>query len=387
MTGASAQPGSSPPEAGSPSRPGLLLDPSLLARLEALALASRQRLSGALAGEHRSRRHGASVDFADHRQYHPGDDLRRVDWFLYARSDQLTLKLFDAEDDRGLHLVVDTSASMAEGQKLPTAARLAAALGFVSLVQRDPVTVNPLVLSGTGFHPSPPVRFRGRAGVPRLFSHLAGLVAAGPSPLGATARALAARPGPAGSTVIVSDLLTPEWESVLDVLGARRGEVTVVHVLSPGDLDPGLDQGPSTSSRRSGERGRRHDRGPFRRPRGLGAGGLRAPGHGGRGPADNDPMWRAGRAHPAPFPDQTINGHANRLVGGDVELIDNEGGPSVVVSLTPEVLSRYRQTAQRWTQSVAAASRRAGARYLLVRTDDDLEATLFDAWRQAGLLR
>ena len=72
-----------------------LLDPRLLARLEALQLATRRRLAGHLAGEHRSTRHGASVDFADYREYHPGDDFRRIDYFLYARLGVLNVKLFE----------------------------------------------------------------------------------------------------------------------------------------------------------------------------------------------------------------------------------------------------------------------------------------------------
>src|SRR5215468_300381 len=103
-----------------------------MARLERLQLGTRRRLSGQFAGEHRSRRHGTSLDFADYREYHPGDDFRRIDYHLWARLDVLLLKLFEADDDLTLRLLVDTSASMA-GPKLQQARRVAAALGFVSL--------------------------------------------------------------------------------------------------------------------------------------------------------------------------------------------------------------------------------------------------------------
>ena len=90
-----------------------LLDPAFLARLEALQLGTRRRLAGHFAGEHRSVRHGSSIDFADYRQYNPGAAFRRIDYFLYARLGVLNVKLFEAEEDLHLRLLIDTSASMA----------------------------------------------------------------------------------------------------------------------------------------------------------------------------------------------------------------------------------------------------------------------------------
>ena len=86
--------------------------------MEALQLGTRRRLAGHFAGEHRSVRHGSSIDFADYRQYNPGDDFRRIDYFLYARLGVLNVKLFEAEEDLHLRLLIDTSASMAAGDKL-----------------------------------------------------------------------------------------------------------------------------------------------------------------------------------------------------------------------------------------------------------------------------
>ena len=177
------------------------------------------------AGEHRSRRHGSSLDFADYREYHPGDDFRRIDYGAWARLDVLLVQLFEAEDDLTLRLLVDTSASMA-GAKLRQAARLAAALGFVALVRRDVVTVHTFPLD----RPAP--RFTGRSATAALF--------APPRPRSRpTARPdsphavsdLLARPGPRGLTVVLSDLLTPEWDDGLERLPARGDDVAVVHVL------------------------------------------------------------------------------------------------------------------------------------------------------------
>lgn len=220
-----------------------LLAPELMARLEALQLGTRRRLAGVMAGEHRSTRRGTSLDFADYREYHPGDDFRRIDYHLYARLNVLLLKLYEAEEDLHLRLLVDTSASMATGAgpvagapdgptKLRQAAEVAAALGFVSLVNRDPVSVHTFPLD----RPAP--RFLGRAAIPSLLAHLEGLEPAGTTEFAAAVAHLLARPGPPGLTVVLSDLLTPEWEVALSRLPARGSDVVIVHVLAPGDLEP-----------------------------------------------------------------------------------------------------------------------------------------------------
>ena len=211
-----------------------LLEPAFLARLEALQLGTRRRLAGHFAGEHRSVRHGSSIDFADYRQYHPGDDFRRIDYFLYARLGVLNVKLFEAEDDLHLRLLLDTSASMGTGDKLRCARRVAAALGFVALTRRDPVSVHAFPLE----RPGP--RFAGRGAVPAFFAHLERLEAGGQTPFAAAVSALLARPGPAGLTVVISDLLTPEWDAALGRLPSRGGDVVVVQILDPGELRPSL---------------------------------------------------------------------------------------------------------------------------------------------------
>ncbi len=217
---------------GDGTRPDLL-EPAFLARLERLQLGTRRALVGRLAGEHRSPAYGASIDFADYREYHPGDDFRRIDYALYARLDVLLVRLFEAEDDLHLRLLVDTSASMATGGKLHQARRVAAALGFVALVRRDPVSLHRFPFD----RPGP--RFTGRAAVPALFAQLATLEAGGETHFAQAATHLLGRPGPPGLTVVVSDLLTPEWEAGLGRLPARGGDVVVVHVLAADELRPG----------------------------------------------------------------------------------------------------------------------------------------------------
>ena len=211
----------------------MILEPELLSRLERLQLGTRRRLAGAFSGEHRSPRHGSSLDFADFREYHPGDDFRRIDYTALARLDQLLVRLYEAEDDLALRLLIDTSSSMA-GPKLRQAARVAAALGFVALVRRDIVTVHTFPLH----RPAP--RFTGRHAATSLFALLDGLDADGDTRFAAAVTDLLGRPGPRGLTVVLSDLLTPEWSDGLTRLPGRGGDVTVVHVLERSELTPDL---------------------------------------------------------------------------------------------------------------------------------------------------
>src|SRR5438270_5403695 len=121
----------------SPSPP--LLEPDFLARLEQLELVSRKIFLGRMKGERRSKRKGQSVEFADYRNYVVGDDLRFLDWNLYARLDKLFIRLFLEEEDLHVYILVDNSLSMDFGTptKLRYAAQVAAALGFVGLVNHD----------------------------------------------------------------------------------------------------------------------------------------------------------------------------------------------------------------------------------------------------------
>lgn len=212
----------------------MLLSGEFLARLERLQLVSRRRLSGTFMGEHRSPRHGPSLDFADFRDYCPGDDLRRIDTAALARLDRLLLKLYDAEDDLTLRLLVDTSGSMA-GEKLQRAAELAGALGFVALARRDEVVLSEFPPSGR------PRRFRGRAAAVEMFEHLASLEGAGETRLSEAAERLLAQRGNAGLVVVVSDLLSADADDGLRMLPARGADLAVVHLLHPSDLDPVLE--------------------------------------------------------------------------------------------------------------------------------------------------
>jgi uncharacterized protein (DUF58 family) len=208
-----------------------------LAQLERLSIASRRTFRGRVKGERRSPRKGQSVEFSDYRAYGVGDDLRYVDWNIYGRTDRLHVKLFVDEEDLCLHLLLDASASMAFGKpsKLEFGARLAAALGFVGLVNLERVGVGLLreqVAEGW-----PPVRGRNQF-IP-LANFLGGVSAHGGTSLNAGLANYAARGREPGIAVVMSDFLDPSgYEGGLRALLEHRFEVHVVHVLDPAEMNP-----------------------------------------------------------------------------------------------------------------------------------------------------
>lgn len=235
--GRTAAPASPPEPAGVPS-PTTLLDPEFLAKLERLTLISRRLYAGQMKGERRSTRRGASVEFADYRNYVAGDDLRHVDWNTFARLERLFLKLFVEEEDLTVHLLVDTSRSMAFGQpaKLLYAQRVAAALGYIGLSGFDRVSAAGLA-NGT---PRVMPAVRGRGQVFRLFRFLTDLRAEGRTDLGRALRDYALAAGRPGLAVLVSDLLDPTYEEGLRALAGRKFDVTVIHLLDRTEVEPDL---------------------------------------------------------------------------------------------------------------------------------------------------
>lgn len=210
-------------------------DPKLLGALERLQLRTRRPLAGLISGEHRSKRYGSSLDFADFREYQQGDDFRRIDYLTLARLDQLLIRLYEAEDDLVVRLVIDTSASMGLDGKLRRATEIAAAIGFVSLTRRDVVTVHSVSADTMR---AAPARFSSRSAWSQLKRHLESLEARGPASLVDAAVGLLTRSGPNGLTVLISDLLDDQWEPALSRLPARGADLAVVQVLGRGELDP-----------------------------------------------------------------------------------------------------------------------------------------------------
>lgn len=214
-----------------------LLEPDFLRRLERLRLAARRRFAGAAGGTRRSLRRGASVEFADHRAYSPGDDVRRIDWNVYARMEELVLRLYVAEEDLTLYLLVDTSESMAFGtpSKLDVAKRLAAALAYVGLCGSERVSVIPW--SSKAGRASLPARGRGRVGP--TFRTLEALTTGGTTELRAAVDSLIARNARPGLAMVISDFFDPDGhkESLDRLLGAKF-EPALFHILADAEVHP-----------------------------------------------------------------------------------------------------------------------------------------------------
>lgn len=212
-----------------------LLPPNLARQLERLELVTRKVFRGRMKGERRSSRKGQSVEFADYRNYVPGDDLRSLDWNLYARLDRLIVKLFLEEEDLHFYTLIDASPSMAFGEpttKLDYAKQLAAALGFIGLIRADRVRVETL-----GGERSPALR--GRRSVPRLLEFLDGVEPSESATLEEGVRKFCLQNPGRGVVVLISDLMDKQgYESAMRYLVAQRVDVFVMHVLSPAEIDP-----------------------------------------------------------------------------------------------------------------------------------------------------
>ena len=216
-----------------------LLSPQLLAQLERLELVTRKVFRGRMKGERRSRRKGQSVEFADFRNYVPGDDLRFIDWNLYARLEKLFLKLFLEEEDLHFFALVDARMSMDFGDtsKLRYAKQLAAALGFVGLCRADRVKVE--ALGGSKVNPGPVLR--GRHSVWRLLAHLDSIEPGVNVPLATSVRDFCLRNSGKGILVLITDLMDKAgYETALRFLLTQDMDVYVVHVLSPEELEPDI---------------------------------------------------------------------------------------------------------------------------------------------------
>jgi uncharacterized protein (DUF58 family) len=217
-----------------------VFDEAFLRQLERLLLLMRSPVRGGLKGGRRSVKRGQSVEFADYREYTLGDDLRQLDWNVYARLERLFVKLFVEEEDVTVTLLIDASASMATGRpsKLVFAKRAAAALGYIGLASEDRISVSAL----TGRMARRRAALRGSGRVFRLLADLSAIEPApGPTDLVAAARHAAAQLHGRGVIVLLSDLLDPGADRVIRELAATGSELIVLHVLSPDELDPPLE--------------------------------------------------------------------------------------------------------------------------------------------------
>jgi uncharacterized protein (DUF58 family) len=216
-----------------------LFDEEFLRRLDRLALIARRPVAGETQGERRSPRRGPSVEFADYKPYVSGDDFRQIDWNLYARAEKFFLKLFVAEEELTLHLLLDTSRSMDWGtpNKLRYAKRVTGAIGYIALTNLDRITLN-------AFGQQQEVRMpaqRSRRGALPLFRFLADLTPGAGADFASVCRRYARTARNTGPLVLCSDMMDAEWQAGLQALIARRFEVTLIHILAPQEVTPEVE--------------------------------------------------------------------------------------------------------------------------------------------------
>src|ERR671934_796217 len=213
-----------------------LLDPQFLHRLEQLELVSRKIFLGLMKGERRSKRKGQSVEFADYRNYVKGDDLRFLDWNLYARLDRLFIRLFMEEEDLHFYVLIDNSLSMDFGEptKLHYAKQVAAALGFIGLVNLDRVVVEAF---NDRLVQSMPAA-RGRRSLWRVMDFVRKIEPAGPSDLARALRTFSLKCSGKGIVVLLSDFMDKGgYEDAIRYLLARQLDVYAVQVLSQEEIE------------------------------------------------------------------------------------------------------------------------------------------------------
>ncbi len=208
-----------------------LFDAAFLGRIEQLALLARRMASSGMRAQRRSKTIGSGIEFADHRAYAAGDDLRRVDWTLLARTDRLQLRLYEEEEDLSVWFLIDRSLSMSMAPAggvhlLDRALQVAAALAYISLTNLDRVAV---VALGQSEPPMRPVR--GRQQFFRILRELSAIVPEGPTHLQASLDAFLRSQPRKGLVVLISDFYDPDGlGATLRDLAVRGYEVMVLHL-------------------------------------------------------------------------------------------------------------------------------------------------------------
>ncbi|MDQ7012478.1 MAG: DUF58 domain-containing protein [Planctomycetota bacterium] len=325
------------PERNLPTTIDELMGAGLAKRLDRLDVMSRKVFAGRLPGERRSKRRGESVEFDDYRDYTPGDDLRRLDWNAFARFDRFFVKLFRAEEDLGLHILLDCSASMLAGggdepSKLLFAHRLAMSLAYVGLVNQNRVSV-----ATFGYAGADPLRrlapLRGRRQTVRVANFL----------LESLNTAEQAAPAPETD----AKGLGP-FERALRAFGVSRVGSGVVLLISDGFVAGGMEQALSYL---------------------VGGGGLDATLVQVLAPSEIAPE-RAAQAG---------------LVG-DLRLTDAETGKGVEVTMSGAVIRQYKQRLDAHLERVQRACAARDVGHLLVGSDVDVGGLLFGQLRQRGVL-
>jgi len=218
--------------------------PAFLTQLETLRLRTRKEFLGSHPGSYSSPRRGTSLEFADYRRYAPGDDLRYLDWGIYARSDRLYVKLFREEVDLFAYVFIDASASMAfpsrEAKFLP-ASHVALALCYVVLANHDHVKLH-LVQEQSQASPF----FRGRRRMADCIEFATAATPSGALNLAAALDIHLQRLRRPGKAILISDFLMPasDYQKGLNLLRSFNLDIAAIQVLARQEVDPPFSNGP-----------------------------------------------------------------------------------------------------------------------------------------------
>lgn len=216
---------------------GSFLDEAFLKQLETIRILAQKGIKGKDTGIHRSGKGGSSLEFMDYRKYHPGDDVRYVDWNIYGRSDRLFIKRFHAEKDLTLHILVDTSLSMDTGtpSKYLYAQKIVAALSYIGLANQDQVGVTSFS-DVIGKIKTPE---RGKEVYLSVLKYLTSLDPSGITDFNSSLQAFADSGRGPGVAVVVSDLLDPKGiKDGLKAVAHSKFKLTVIQVLDQEEISP-----------------------------------------------------------------------------------------------------------------------------------------------------
>ncbi|MBL8764731.1 MAG: DUF58 domain-containing protein [Phycisphaerae bacterium] len=329
-----------------------LISPGLRAALDRLDVRSARVFAGKLQGERRGKRRGSGVEFADHRPYVAGDDLRRLDWSVFARLDRFMVKIFLEDEDLAVHLVLDRTASMDAGSppKLLGAQRLAMALGYVGLAGNNRVSV----WTFDGAEVRRLGGIRGRAAAPRLGAFL----------LGSTADPDAPPPESGGVDSVTGRVAgARSFAAAMRVIG---GGITsgpgLVLLISDFLIESGLEEGLAMLTLPAA------------------GGGARAVAAGG-GRSD---LWCFEVLSPGEL-DPSTEAEEGSFTG-DLLLIDSESGRTREVTVSRASIRRYREALAAHRARLRAAATARGAPVFEVRSDRDPDELVLGALRRAGLI-
>ncbi len=215
-------------------------DDAFLRKLEYLHIVSRKVFAGRTRAERRAKRIGSGIEFADHRDYQPGDDVRYVDWAIFGRLERLLLRLFEEEEDLSIYILLDTSASMATGAdagapaKIDFGKRVAAALCYLGLANLDRVSILQFASAlSAGGAPA-----RGRARIFGILDTLRAIEAGETTALAESLATLAKQRRRPGLVAVISDFYDRGFAEGLNVLRYHRFEPYAIQVLARADLLP-----------------------------------------------------------------------------------------------------------------------------------------------------